>query len=128
MVFWVLSFFSKFFKEYVCLQNVNIASEDSESEDELRPDDVPKNGTTKTSLIKSKTNSGYEVKPYFMENCEASKYKTVPSKLEPKQLQRDELDDLLQVERQWKDHEKPYQTLPNHVGSNTQVSAHSFEL
>jgi len=101
--------------------NVNIASEDSESEDELRPDDVPKNGTTKTSLIKSKTNSGYEVKPYFMENCEASKYKTVPSKLEPKQLQRDELDDLLQVERQWKDHEKPYQTLPNHVGSNTQV-------
>ena len=43
-----------------------------------------------------------------------SKYKTVPSKLDSKQLQQwDEYDELLQVEREWKDHEKPYQTLPN---------------
>ena len=44
-----------------------------------------------------------------------SKYNTVPSKLDSKQLNRDELDELLRVERDWKEHDKPYQTLPNTV-------------
>ena len=97
-----------------CLQNGNIPSNDSDSGDEC------KNGAMNSSS-KSLTNSAYEVKPHFTESNKEPKYKTIPSKLDTKQLQRDELDDLLQVERQLKDHEKPYQTLPNHIRSNSQV-------
>ena len=96
------------------LQNGDIPSDDSESGDEC-------NNGAKNSSVKSLSDSGYETKPQFIDNNKVSKYKTVPSKLDTKQLQRDELDDLLQVERQWKDNEKPYQTLPNRVGSNPQV-------
>ena len=52
-------------------------------------------------------------------SSEPSKYKTVPSKLDTKQLsQWDELDEILQVEREWKDHEKPYHTMPSAISSN----------
>ena len=50
-----------------------------------------------------------------LESNDVSKFNTVPSKLDPKQLGRDELDELIKVEREWKDHEKPYQTLPNNI-------------
>lgn len=68
--------------------------------------------------------SGYETKPNFiLENNDVPKFNTVPCKLDPKQHQ-DELDDLIKVEREWKDHEKPYQTLPsNIVLSSNQVFA-----
>jgi len=95
-------------------ENGDIPSDDSESGDEC-------NNGAKNSSVKSLSDSGYETKPQFIDNNKVSKYKTVPSKLDTKQLQQDELDDLLQVERQWKDNEKPYQTLPNRVGSNPQV-------
>ena len=50
-----------------------------------------------------------------LESNDALKFNTVPSKLDPKQLVRDELDELIRVEREWKDHKKPYQTLPNNI-------------
>lgn len=56
-----------------------------------------------------------------LENNDASKFNTVPRKVNP-ELCRDELDDLIQVERVWKDHEKSYKTLPCNVAfSPTQV-------
>jgi len=94
-------------------ENGNLPSEDSDSENESK--------NTVNNLVKNLNNSGQQKEPDLIENSKDPKYKTVPSKLDTKQLQRDELDDLLQVERQWKDHEKPYQTLPNHVGSNPQI-------
>ncbi len=51
----------------------------------------------------------------ILESNDVSKFNTVPSKLDPKQLGRDELGELIQVEREWKDHEKPYQTLPSNI-------------
>lgn len=50
-----------------------------------------------------------------MEVNEVSKFNTVPSKFDVKQQKWDELDELLKVEREWKEHEKAYQTLPNNV-------------
>jgi hypothetical protein len=92
--------------ESLSVNSVNGASTTKSSEESL------------TSVITERTSSGEQT------NNDQSKYKTVPSKLDKKQLgQWDELDELLQVEREWKDHEKPYQTLPNPVPptSSTQV-------
>lgn len=64
-----------------------------------------------------------------LESNDALKFNTVPSKLDPKQLVRDELDELIRVEREWKDHEKPYQTLPNNISlSPSEVTLTIFQI
>lgn len=94
-------------------QNSNISSVDeSDSEDDSFCESSPIN--SKSSAAPN--GSGYEKKTsVVLEANDLTKFNTVPSKLDPKQLKRDELDELMQVERDWKDHEKPYQTLPNNI-------------
>ena len=70
----------------------------------------------------TKSNSGYELKNEHLEkfNNDTKLYNTVPTKLEANKS-RDELDELLQVEREWNDHEKPFKTLPNGISSSNEV-------
>ena len=89
-------------------------NEDSDSEDDF-------NTSNNGALSPSVESAGRDSKENILEISDASKYKTVPSKLDSKQLQWDELDELLQVEREWKDHIKPYQTLPTNVGNQQPV-------
>lgn len=95
------------------LQNVNISAEESDSDDGLPTESSP--GPDKAYSVGN--GFGYEHKTNLeMEaSNDTSKYNTVPSKFDSKQLKRDELDELLRVERDWKEHDKPYQTLPNNV-------------
>nr|CAH0113781.1 unnamed protein product [Daphnia galeata] len=94
-------------------QNANASSlDESDTDDDSLPDNSPIVSTVSSAI----NGSGYEKKMSLnLESNDALKFNTVPSKLDPKQLVRDELDELIRVEREWKDHEKPYQTLPNNI-------------
>lgn len=52
---------------------------------------------------------------------------TLPSKLEVKQLEWDEIDDLLQVERKVDDSVKRYQTMPSSMSSTTASNSNSID-
>ena len=71
-------------------------------------------------MIRSR--SGYELKAEHVGkfNGDSKLFNTVPTKLDAKGP-RDELDELLQVEREWNDRGKLYQTLPNGTSSSQQV-------
>ena len=70
----------------------------------------------------AKSNSGYELKTEHLENFnnDTKLYNTVPSKLEANKA-KDELDQLLQVEREWNDREKPFKTLPHGISLLNEV-------
>jgi Ras association domain-containing protein 2/4 len=51
-----------------------------------------------------------------------AKYPTLPSKLDVKQIEWDEIDDLLQVERKQDDADRVYQTMPSPLPSQSTVS------
>ncbi|XP_058826751.1 uncharacterized protein LOC131686775 [Topomyia yanbarensis] len=72
------------------------------------------------SIGSSKPNSGEnskEVSPSHGLN--GNKYVTLPPKLEVKQLEWDEIDDLLQVERKMDESERMYRTMPSPLPSST---------
>ncbi|XP_046639435.1 ras association domain-containing protein 6-like [Daphnia pulicaria] len=94
-------------------QNANMSSFDESDSDD---DSLSENSSVISAFSPAVNGSGYEKKVSLnSESNDVSKFNTVPSKLDPKQLGRDELDELIQVEREWKDHEKPYSTLPNKI-------------
>lgn len=70
----------------------------------------------------SKSDSGYELKAEHLDKYtnDTKLYNTVPAKLEANKS-NDELDELLQVEREWNDHEKPFKSLSNGVSSTKEV-------
>ncbi|KAL9692719.1 hypothetical protein quinque_015948 [Culex quinquefasciatus] len=78
------------------------------------------------SISSSKPNSGEnskEVSPSHVVGNGTNKYVTLPPKLDVKQLEWDEIDDLLQVERKVDETEKPYRTMPSPLHSAKQASA-----
>lgn len=80
------------------------------------------------SISSSKPNSGEnskEVSPSHAAANGGSKYVTLPPKLDVKQLEWDEIDDLLQVERKVDESEKPYHTMPSPLHSAKHSQDHS---
>lgn len=73
------------------------------------------------SISSSKPNSGENSKEVSPSHAAASgnKYVTLPPKLEVKQLEWDEIDDLLQVERKVDETEKLYRTMPSPLPSSS---------
>ncbi|XP_055618466.1 uncharacterized protein LOC129763428 [Toxorhynchites rutilus septentrionalis] len=72
------------------------------------------------SISSSKPNSGENSKEVSPSHVAANgnKYVTLPPKLEVKQLEWDEIDDLLQVERRVDETEKLYRTMPSPLPSS----------
>ncbi|XP_055608908.1 uncharacterized protein LOC129756148 [Uranotaenia lowii] len=85
------------------------------------------------SISSSKPNSGEnskETSPSHVANGGSSnnKYVTLPPKLDVKQLDWDEIDDLLQVERKVDENEKLYRTMPSPMTSQHDGQADQSEI
>lgn len=84
------------------------------------------------SISSSKPNSGENSKEVSPSHGAAAngggKYVTLPPKLDVKQLEWDEIDDLLQVERKVDETEKPYRTMPSPLHSAKQCASDHSEI
>uniref|UniRef100_A0A182PW01 Ras-associating domain-containing protein n=1 Tax=Anopheles epiroticus TaxID=199890 RepID=A0A182PW01_9DIPT len=79
-----------------------------------------------TLSLSSELNSNFDSKPVSSSESSkevspshAGKYVTLPPKLDVKQLDWDEIDELLQVERKLDESEKPYRTMPSPLVSGS---------
>ncbi|XP_022903764.1 ras association domain-containing protein 6 [Onthophagus taurus] len=98
--------------------DVSISSSDLSSSNTLNFDDLDKSDTGIESMDVSMAES-------LSPNDDLPKSLTLPPKLDLKNVEWDELDDLLQVERKINEKEKIYQTMPVALPSQTSIESNS---